>query len=217
LHLWRSSCIVNAKYRKQTAKPSGYLVVKTSRATVARNRERLLETASAQVRKRGIDGLKVADLMRDCGLTHGGFGTYFDSKEDLVAQACAVTLQRQAERIGRAVATKDFRTELLGLFNRYLSQEKRDHPDQACLFPSLAGDMPRQSEAVRAIFTAGLKDYLAGLQTLLGGDEAEAMGVMSTLVGAMVLARAVDDMDFSDRLLEGAHEHLTEAHAAIDC
>ncbi|ESQ91700.1 hypothetical protein ABAC460_05010 [Asticcacaulis sp. AC460] len=191
--------------------------VKTSRATVENNRQRLLQTASAQVRKRGIDGLKVADLMRECGLTHGGFGTYFDSKEDLVAQACEATLQRQSERIGRAVATGDFRTELLGLFNRYLSQEKRDNPDQACLFPCLAGDMPRQPDSVRAIFTSGLKDYLKGMQALLGGDEAEAMAVMSTLIGAMVLSRAVDDVEFSDRLLEGVHDQLTDAHAAIDC
>lgn len=191
--------------------------MKTSRATVELNRERLLETASAQVRKRGIDGLKVADLMRECGLTHGGFATYFESKEDLIAQACEATITRQSERIGRAVATGDFRTELLGLFNRYLSQEKRDNPDQACLFPCLAGDMPRQPETVRAIFTSGLKDYLKGLQVLLGGDEAEAMAVMSTLVGAMVLARATDDLAFSDRLIEAVHDHLTETHAAIDC
>ncbi|EGF90299.1 bacterial regulatory protein, tetR family protein [Asticcacaulis biprosthecium C19] len=188
--------------------------MKTSRATVERNRERLLQTASAQVRKRGIEGLKVADLMRECGLTHGGFGTYFDSKEDLVAQACAATLQRQSERIGRAVATGSFQAELLGLFERYLSQQNRDHPEGACLFPSLAGDMPRQPQSVRAIFTTGLKDYLAGMQALLGGDEAEAMTVMSTLVGAMVLSRAVDDVAYSDRLLEAVQERLTEVHAA---
>ena len=184
-------------------------MAKTSRATVEHNRERLLATASEQVRKYGIDGVKVADLMREVGLTHGGFTTYFASKEDLVAQACATTVQRQSERVRRAAETGDARTEVLALYDRYLSQKNRDNPDQACLFPSLAGEMPRQPEAVRAIFTEGLKDYVGGLQSLLGGDEAEAMSVMASLVGAMVLARAVDDADFSDRILAAVGRALT--------
>ena len=188
--------------------------MKTSRATVERNRERLLATASEQVRKHGIDGVKVADLMREVGLTHGGFTTYFTSKEDLVAQACAATVERQAERLHRAAQTGDAKTELAGIFERYLSQTNRDNPDQACLFPSLAGDMPRQPETVRAIFTEGLKSYVAGLQTLLGGDEAAALNVMSTLVGAMVLARAVDDSAFSDAILGAVGSELTADHVA---
>lgn len=187
--------------------------LKTSRANVERNRERILSVASEQVRKHGIDGVKVAGLMREAGLTHGGFGTYFESKEDLVAQACVATIERQAERLQRAAETGDTRTELLGLFERYLSQKNRDNPDQACLFPSLAGEIGRQSEAVRTVFTDGLKSYVAGLQTLLGGDEAEAMSVMSSLVGAMILARAVNDPVFSDKVLESVRSALTTDHA----
>ena len=186
--------------------------MKTSRANVESNRERLLATASEQVRKHGIDGVKVADLMREVGLTHGGFTTYFTSKEDLVAQACAATVQRQAERLQRIAETGDAATERAGFFERYLSRKNRDQPDQACLFPALASEMQRQPPSVREIYTDGLKSYVAGLRVLLGGNEAEAMAVMSSLVGAMVLARAVDDPDFSDRILEAVRDDLTRDH-----
>ena len=185
--------------------------MKVTKDQAAANKEAILTAASRLYREKGIDGIGIGELSRSVGLTHGGFGTYFDSKEDLVAQACEATVKRQSERIARAVATGDFTAELLGLFDRYLSQDKRDNPDQACLFPCLAGDMSRQPETVRSIFTAGLKDYMAGLQALLGGDEAEAMTVMSTLVGAMILARAIDDREVSDRLLESVQTRLAEA------
>ena len=186
--------------------------MKTSKEQVARNRERILEAASEGFRKHGFGGLKVADLMKEAGLTHGGFYGYFDSKDDLAVAACEAALKGQGDRL-RAVKDGDPAVELPAYFERYLSRRNRDNPENACLFPALSAEVSRQGAPVRAVFTDGLKDYLAALAALSdrdagGGIPKNAIAILSTLVGAMLLARAVDDEAYSDSLLDAAREAL---------
>ncbi|MCR6661271.1 MAG: TetR/AcrR family transcriptional regulator [Asticcacaulis sp.] len=175
--------------------------MKTSKANVEANREKLLAAASEGFRRHGFDGVKVADVMQAAGLSHGGFYTYFDSKEDLVAQACAASLERQAGRL--KTAKGDRRAELDAYVTRYLSTKNRDEPGQACLFPSLAADVARQAEPVRRVFSEGTANYLDALAVLTEAGEGrqKAITLLSTLVGAMVLARAVSDESLSDEIL----------------
>ncbi|CAM3151088.1 TetR/AcrR family transcriptional regulator [Asticcacaulis taihuensis] len=175
--------------------------MKTSKANVEANREKLLAAASEGFRRHGFDGVKVADVMQAAGLSHGGFYTYFDSKEDLVAQTCATSLERQAGRL--KAAKGDRQTELDAYVTRYLSTKNRDEPGQACLFPSLAADVARQAEPVRQVFSEGVADYLDALAVLTdtGEGRQKAITLLSTLVGAMVLARAVNDETLSDEIL----------------
>ena len=192
--------------------------MKTSRAQVDKNREALFAAASEGFRKRGFDGLKVADLMKEVGLTHGGFYGYFDSKEDLIRAALELSLQRQAERMDRVSQSDDpvvAGRELTAFIERYLSEANRDKPEGACLFPSLATDISRQSETMRQVFTEGLKAYLAGLERLSHAatpDQPSPVVTMATLVGAMVLARAVDDEAFSDDILRETRAALKAQH-----
>ena len=178
--------------------------MKTSKANVLANREKLLQAASEGFRQHGFDGVKVADVMQAAGLSHGGFYTYFESKDDLVAQACAASLERQAGRL-RAVKG-DKKSELQAYISRYLSTKNRDEPGQACLFPALAADVVRQAEPVRRVFSEGVEDYLDALAALSDSGEgrAKAITLLSTLVGAMVLARAVKDESLSDEILTAA-------------
>jgi len=190
--------------------------MKTSREQVARNRERILEAASEGFRKHGFDGLKVADLMKQAGLTHGGFYGYFDSKDDLAAAACEVALKNQGDRL-KAAKDGVAAVELPAYFARYLSRANRDAPESACLFPALSAEVARQGAPVRAVFTAGLKDYLEALAAISDreaepGATQNAMVILSTLVGAMLLARAVDDEAFSDQLLDAAKSALTRQY-----
>jgi TetR/AcrR family transcriptional repressor of nem operon len=191
--------------------------MKTSKEQVARNRERILEAASEGFRRHGFDGLKVADLMKAAGLTHGGFYGYFDSKDDLAAAACEVALKNQGDRL-KAAKDGDPAVELPAYFARYLSRANRDAPESACLFPALSAEVARQGAPVRAVFTDGLKDYLGALAAISDGEgnqenaQKNAMVILSTLVGAMLLARAVDDEAFSDRLLDAARTALTERY-----
>ena len=178
--------------------------MKTSKANVLANREKLLQAASEGFRQHGFDGVKVADVMQAAGLSHGGFYTYFESKDGLVAQACAASLELQAGRL-RAVKG-DKKSELQAYISRYLSTKNRDEPGQACLFPALAADVVRQAEPVRWVFSEGVEDYLDALAALSDSGEgrAKAITLLSTLVGAMVLARAVKDKSLSDEILTAA-------------
>jgi len=183
--------------------------MKTSRATVEANREKLLRVASEGFRKHGFDGIKVADIMQGAGLSHGGFYTYFNSKDDLVAQACDTSLKRQAEKL--KAAGGDPKAELNAYFTRYLSTKNRDVPEHACLFPSLAAEVARQPEAVRAVFSEGVGAYLDSLGVLsdAGKGRKSAIHILSTLVGAMVLARAVEDAALSEEILSSARTSLS--------
>lgn len=186
--------------------------MKTSKEQVARNRERILEAASEGFRKNGFDGLKVADLMKAAGLTHGGFYGYFDSKDDLAAAACDVALKSQGDRL-KAAKDGNPNVELKAYFERYLSRRNRDNPENACLFPALSAEVARQGAPVRAVFTEGLRNYLGALAAISdrgaeGDVPKNAVVILSTLVGAMLLARAVDDEAYSDRLLEIARDAL---------
>lgn len=183
--------------------------MKTSKANVEANREKLLAAASEGFRRHGFDGVKVADVMQAAGLSHGGFYTYFDSKEDLVAQTCAASLERQVARL--KAAKGDCQAELDAYVTRYLSTKNRDEPGQACLFPSLAADVARQAEPVRQVFSEGVADYLDALAVLTDAGEGrqKAITLLSTLVGAMVLARAVSDESLSDEILTTAKAALT--------
>jgi TetR/AcrR family transcriptional regulator, transcriptional repressor for nem operon len=194
--------------------------MKTSRETVEKNREALLNAASEGFRKSGFDGLKVADLMKSVGLTHGGFYGYFDSKEDLIEAACELTLKRQAERmdaVSRSDSPHAAGEALSAFFDRYLSEANRDHPETACLFPSLAADISRQSESLQAVFTKGLKAYVEGIDRLShaaveGEDRPSAIAIMAMLTGAMVLSRAVSDPAFSDDILKAVRDELKVRH-----
>ncbi len=183
--------------------------MKTSKANVEANREKLLAAASEGFRRHGFDGVKVADVMQAAGLSHGGFYTYFDSKEDLVAQTCATSLERQAARL--KTAKGDCQAELDAYVARYLSTKNRDEPGQACLFPSLAADIARQAEPIRQVFSEGVADYLDALAVLTDAGEGrqKAITLLSTLVGAMVLARAVNDEALSDEILTVVKAALT--------
>lgn len=200
-----------------TILPNGALV-KTSRVNVEKNRKNLLDAASKGFRRKGFEGVKVAELMQEVGLTHGGFYNYFKSKDDLVANACDASLKRQSDRVRGMKATgsaKEAGTELTAYIERYLSQASRDTPESACLFPSLAADVSRQGGAVRTVFSEGLHDYLDAMGDLTDPERPEnglphnAVALLSTLVGAMVLARAVNDPQLSDGILYAARQSLT--------
>lgn len=172
--------------------------MRSSKEQVAQNRALLLDAASAGYRREGFEGVRVADVMREAGLTHGGFYAYFASKEDMAAQAFTHHFGVLAERLRKRVE----RGESLGDYaEMYLSRASRDQPDKSCLFASLSGEVARQPAPVRRAYTEGLEAYLAEFTAMAGGRE-EAITAFATLVGTMALARAVDDEALSREILE---------------
>ena len=180
--------------------------MKVSREQATENRERVLQTAGTLFREKGFDGVAVADIMKAAGLTHGGFYGQFASKDALVAEACADVMARAAKRWSELSVREDPLATLVG---SYLSPQHRDTPGRACALPSLAAEAARSPAPVRAAFTTGLRNFIDILTKYVPGRSksarrSQALVTMSGLVGAMVLARAVDDAEFSAEILRTA-------------
>ena len=172
--------------------------MRVSREQVAENRRTILEAAGRLFGERGFEAVSVAEIMNAAGLTHGGFYGYFKSKDDLVAEALADTLTRNRER-----PSGDFATYVAG----YLSRAHRDDRGHGCATAALAADTARQADGARAAMTTGLKRQIERLSGIVPGEDSAqrrraAIGSWATMVGAMILARASDDPELSDEVLD---------------
>lgn len=190
--------------------------MKVSREQVALNRERIVDTAARLFRQKGYDGIGVSDLMKSAGLTHGGFYGHFASKEDLLAAATAHALNGSVLRWQQKAASAGSGAAALhDIADHYLSAAHRDHPQTGCAIAALGPDLARLGPAARGALTAGARGQVAVLQQCLdGGDAAvqrrQALARYAAMVGAMVLARAVDDPDLSDDILAAVREQVTQ-------
>lgn len=159
--------------------------------------ERIVHTAARAIRERGYAGVGVAEVMQEAGLTHGGFYAHFDSKTALLAEAASQAGAESVAALAQVASGVPHRQRLAALVDAYLSQQHVDGPGTGCPIAALGSETARQDAEVRAAATQRIKDLVALLQSLLPGQEAErhaeALATLSTLVGAMVLARAVDD------------------------
>jgi len=187
------------------------------------NRQRILAEAGRLFRERGYDGIGVGTLMREAGFTHGGFYNHFGSKTDLMAKVTAEVLATSAATLDRRMTRADgAKAEAFADYiARYLSPASRDDPGHACPIAALGVDVIRQDTEVKAAFADGLKTYLASLgraMQAVGSKKApdaaqpgnDAISLMASLIGGMVMARAVAgvDEDFSKEILAAVRGHI---------
>jgi TetR/AcrR family transcriptional repressor of nem operon len=187
--------------------------MKVSREQVALNRERIVETAARLFREKGYDGIGVSDLMKSAGLTHGGFYGHFASKEDLLAEATAHAMKISVERWEGYLA-KTPETALDKISSGYLSENHRDNPDLGCSVTALSADISRLGDRARHALTQGAVGQMTVLEKLMAGeDDAEkrqrALAAYASMVGALLLSRAVDDEALSVEILKAVQESLT--------
>lgn len=195
--------------------------MKVSREQAAENREKILAAAARLFREKGFDGIAVSDLMKTAGLTHGGFYGHFSSKEELMAQACGSAVD-QILRDGQTRRELRNTSPYVTFVEDYLSLAHRDHPGAGCLMAALGADASRQSPLVRNAFTQQAKRLLNACINLLPskGPQAReqvrerAIVTLATLVGAQIMARAVDDPDLSAEVLQAAAKYLCDGHSA---
>jgi TetR/AcrR family transcriptional repressor of nem operon len=180
--------------------------MKVSRAEAAQNRERIIETAAKLFRERGFDGIGVAELMKSAGLTHGGFYGNFTSKEDLMAQACTRAVEGSLDAM-RRLAERDGENAFSSFASFYLSAGHRDNPGVGCALAALGAEAGRHGPSVREAFTQGVRSLIDMLAQLAPGRSRrakrdKAVATFASMVGALVLARAVDDAELSEQVLQ---------------
>ena len=181
----------------------------------ASTRRRIVDGASTALRARGVAGVGVADLMRQAGLTHGGFYSHFSSKDALVAEAIDAAGEQSVRNLRKVVQRAGDKPALKAIVDAYLSTAHRDAPERGCAFATLAGELARESPATRRALTVRLEGLLGFLGEHVPdrrgvSHRRQAMGILSCLVGALMLSRAVDDPETSGEILAAARRHLTE-------
>jgi TetR/AcrR family transcriptional regulator, transcriptional repressor for nem operon len=179
--------------------------MKVSREQVVENRRRILDAAAQLFRERGFDNVTVAEVMSAAGLTHGGFYGHFDSKEALINAAMG---HEQTDRRARMLPENVARYA-----DGYLSSEHRDNIGVSCPFSSLGTEAARVSPEVRYTLTESLRKQIEALSAAAEGATPQerrrnAIAAVSTMVGAMVLARIASDDPLSDEILAAARDSL---------
>lgn len=188
--------------------------MRVSRAQAQENRRTVIEVASRLFRQRGYDGVGLSDLMKGAGLTQGGFYKQFASKDDLVAQASVKALEKGVAN-WTSVVTRAARKPLRALIGFYLSDQHVAAKAEGCALAALAPEAARRGPELRRAFEAGINRHLDILDEMVSPTSDEevrdrSIAALSTMVGALVLSRAVDDEQLAKRFLRAAADHLLQ-------
>jgi TetR/AcrR family transcriptional repressor of nem operon len=185
-----------------------------SKAEKAASRQRIVKTAAARFREAGVDGLGLADLMKEAGLTHGGFYRHFGSRDELVAEAVECALRDGGQAVAAIANSKLTRDAVFtALVDAYLSLAHRDGLAASCAVATMANDVARGNRRARTAYTRQVGIYLETLMKLVAGEKkkakrVKAIAALSTLVGAVAMSRAVNDEKLSREILKSAAEEL---------
>ena len=190
--------------------------MKKSKLEAAETRRQIVKTAAEKFRKHGINGIGLSDLMAAAGLTHGGFYRHFESKDQLVAEACGAAIESTIENAWAPLLEQGKRHRLEAIVADYLSEGHRDDRAGGCPFASLGSELARSSDNTRAVATEGLLkmvDIIAAQFRELRPDVARrrALVMLSTMVGAVTLARMVTDSKLSTTILREAAKDVAVA------
>ncbi|NMM46474.1 TetR/AcrR family transcriptional regulator [Rhodospirillaceae bacterium KN72] len=182
--------------------------MRVSRDQAAENRQNVIDVASRLFRERGFDGIGIKDLMAGAGMTQGAFYKQFQSKEDLAAQASKRALEDAVNRWSRAITENpdDPIGVISAIVEFYLSPEHLGEKMNGCPMVALGADAARQGSDVKASFESGINVHLDILENLIAetGDEKPrdtAMAILSMMIGAMTLSRAVNDTGLAKNIL----------------
>ena len=181
--------------------------MRVTKEVAAQNKRKILETATRLFKARGIDNVSVADLTKAAGFTHGGFYNHFESKADLAIETIRYAFEQALSEISGEGATRT--GDLISMPERlanFLSPEHRDEPRGGCPTGSLPVDVARQPVGAQRAFADGLERYVGLIEGGLPPNEHTrdaAIATLSTLVGAIILSRAVREGDpgLSDEIL----------------
>ncbi|MEM5344223.1 TetR/AcrR family transcriptional regulator [Paraburkholderia azotifigens] len=188
--------------------------MRKSRAETADTRRKIVEVAAREFRANGIQGTGLADLMSEAGLSHGGFYRHFESKDQLVAEACEAGLNaiiHKLDSVAKASAADD---GFKAIIDAYVSSSHRDQRAEGCPLAGMGSELARSDDKTRAVAARGFDGLVEVLakrskRRQRAVAKSEAVFALSAMIGALTMSRIVDDPDASAAILQTVREHLT--------
>jgi TetR/AcrR family transcriptional regulator, transcriptional repressor for nem operon len=187
--------------------------MKKSKLEAAETRRRIVKTAAAEFRRKGIRSAGLSDVMATAGLTHGGFYRHFASKDELVAEACAAAMASLDQTAEASACRGAGKKGLEVILTSYLSADHRDNVADGCVLAGLGSELARSDDNTRAMATAGflkLVDVLAKQyrQTKARSAKTRALVAASAMIGAITMSRIVTDPALSAAILRSTKKRL---------
>lgn len=188
--------------------------MRKSKQETAETRRRIVEAASEAFRRNGIDGTAVADVMSAAGMTHGGFYKHFDSKDQVVEESMALAAENWRESMQASLGDLNPKKSLRTAIGDFLSVEHRDEMSCGCPFVALGSELARSSDAVREATTESFTKLVDAIAVHIDGmtpaaAKKEALVIVTTVIGALTMARVVNDPALSETILRETRKALT--------
>ena len=176
---------------------------------------RIVKKASVRLRERGAHGIGVADLMKDAGLTHGGFYAHFNSRDALVIEAFTHAMDRGTEHWRKLAERTPPERRLAAIVDSYLSTLHRDDPGHGCAIPTLGAEIARESPKTRKAFAGKLEQMIDMVAEQIPdvprkAARKQAMAAVGTMMGTIVLARIAGSGEFSDEILAAGRDAVLD-------
>jgi TetR/AcrR family transcriptional regulator, transcriptional repressor for nem operon len=174
---------------------------------------KIVQDASRRVRAEGLTGAAVSAVMRDAGLTHGGFYKHFGSKDDLLLESLREAFREIEQTLGRASKQAPPGEAWRAIVKTYLSAELCEHPERGCPLAALAPELARADQRMKPQIVAELVNYKTQMQPFMPGrrtvdKERAFFAIFSTMIGAVALARILPDPAARERVLASARDFL---------
>jgi len=189
--------------------------MRVSKEKAAHNREQILTAAARLFREQGIGATGVDSITDEAGLTHGAVYSQFGSKEAIAAEAVRLALSRSKHLWDRMAERRGKKKVFPAIVEQYLSAAHRDHAGQGCVIAAIGSEIARQPRSVRDSFTREFKHSLEYLAELVGENNSsrgteDAIAAFVSMVGALIIARAVNDETLSDLILKSTAKRVVQ-------
>jgi TetR/AcrR family transcriptional repressor of nem operon len=190
--------------------------MRKSKQETAATRQRIIKAAAAAFRKNGIAGTGLSDLMAAANLTHGGFYRHFDSKDQIVAEACTAAVDSLVEQLAAAATGKSPQRGLKTIVEKYLCAAHRDEPANGCPLAALGSEMARADERTRAAATQAFLKLVGVITAQFGKTRPDvarrrALVAAATMIGALTMSRIVTDSELSASILRETAKQLVNS------
>jgi TetR/AcrR family transcriptional repressor of nem operon len=187
--------------------------MRKSNAETAETRQRIVDVAAREFRARGIQATGVADIMSDAGLSHGGFYRHFDSKDQLVAEACEAGVGVMIGQLEAAAGEQPRKEGFRAIVETYVSASHRDRPGDGCPLAGMGSELARADETTRAAAARGFEELVEVVSKRIPrrnreAARADAVFSLCAMIGAVTVARIIEDTDASAAVLHDVRRHL---------